>query len=135
MHGDVSSIMGVMNEEMVFERLAGTVYVAARAGAVDCTDAFDLAASTLKLGGGIPEATELASLSLECTQGGRRRMAEVALRMLAAVNFNPGFAEEPGWLAGLEDACKDHEMSISDARQASPAQAYQCLAQEKTCGR
>jgi hypothetical protein len=31
-------------------------------------------------------------------------MAEVALRLLVTADFCPGFKEEPGWLACLEDA-------------------------------
>ena len=33
-------------------------------------------------------------------------MAEVALRLLATADFYPGFKEEPGWLACLEDAMR-----------------------------
>jgi hypothetical protein len=33
-------------------------------------------------------------------------MAEVALRLLATASFRPGFSEEPGWLACLEDAMR-----------------------------
>jgi hypothetical protein len=53
-----------------------------------------------------PDAMELATLSLECRQASQPRMAEVALRLLATANFRPGFKEEPGWLACLEDAMR-----------------------------
>jgi hypothetical protein len=89
-----------------FDRLSRTVYIAARADAVDCTAAFDLAASWLEECPQDPDATELATLSVECTQASQPRMAEVALRLLAAANFSPGFKEEPGWLACLEDAIR-----------------------------
>jgi hypothetical protein len=81
------------------------VYVAARAGAVDCTDAFDLATSKLEVLPLDPDATELALLSIDCAEASQPRMAEVALSVLAA-GFDPGFAEEPGWLAQLEDAAR-----------------------------
>jgi hypothetical protein len=80
------------------------VYIAARAGAIDCAAAFDLAASWLAERPQDPDATELATLSVECTPASQSRIAEVALRLLAAANFHPGFTEEPGWLASLEDA-------------------------------
>jgi hypothetical protein len=89
-----------------FDRLSSAVYIAARAGAVDCTAAFDLATSWLEERPQNPDATELATLSTECTQASQPRMAEVALRLLATTNFYPGFKEEPGWLACLEDAMR-----------------------------
>ena len=49
---------------------------------------------------------ELATLSAECAQASQPRMAEAALRLLAAASFYPGFKEEPGWLACLEDAMR-----------------------------
>jgi hypothetical protein len=82
------------------------VYIAARGGAIDCTVAFDLAAACLRERPQDPDATELATLSIECTQASQPRMAEVALRLLATANFRPGFTEEPGWLACLEDAMR-----------------------------
>jgi hypothetical protein len=89
-----------------FDRLSSAVYIAARAGAVDCTAAFDLAASWLEERPQDPDATELATLSIECAQASRPRMAEVALRLLATTEFYPGFKGEPGWLACLEDAMR-----------------------------
>ena len=95
-----------MDDYAAFRRLAGTVYVAARSGTVDCQAAFDLAASWLEQRPRDPDATELAALSLECAQAHQPRMAEVALRLLAAMDYRPGFKEEPGWLACLEDAMR-----------------------------
>ena len=89
-----------------FDRLSSAVYIAARAGAVDCTAAFDLAVSWLEERPQDPDAAELAALSIECAQASQPRMAEVALRLLATTHFRPGFKEEPGWLARLEDAMR-----------------------------
>jgi hypothetical protein len=93
-----------VDDEAAFERLATTVYVAARTGEIDCGDAFDLAAAALRRNPLVPEATELASLSLECAGASRPRMAEVARRLLTAVDFSPGFSAEPEWLARLQEA-------------------------------
>lgn len=81
------------------------MYVAAQAGAVDCTAAFDLATAKLEVSPLDPDATELALLSLECAEASQPRMAEVALRLIATA-WDPGFTEEPGWLASLEDAMR-----------------------------
>jgi hypothetical protein len=89
-----------------FDQLSSAVYIAARAGAVDCTATFDLATSWLEERPRDPDATELATLSIECAQASQPRMAEVALRLLATIEFHPGFKEEPGWLARLEDAMR-----------------------------
>ena len=96
---------GGVDDYAAFDRLAGTVYLAARAGAVDCTAAFDLAAAKLEVSPLDPDATELALLSLECVEASQPRMAEVALRLLATA-WDPGFTEEPGWLVSLEDAMR-----------------------------
>ncbi|MEU8821197.1 hypothetical protein [Actinoplanes sp. NPDC048796] len=95
-----------MDDYAAFRRLCRTVYVAARAGSVDCTDAFDLAAAALESTPGDAAATELASLSIDCAEASRPRMAELALAVLDAVDYEPGFAEEPAWLAGLQDAMR-----------------------------
>jgi hypothetical protein len=95
-----------VDDYAAFDRLSSAVYIAARADAVDCTAAFDLAASWLEERPQDPDATELATLSLECTQASQPRMAEVALHLLATANFCPGFKEEPGWLACIEDAMR-----------------------------
>jgi hypothetical protein len=89
-----------------FGRLSSAVYIAARTGTVDCTAAFDLAAEWLADHPQDPDATELASLSIDCAPASQPRLAEVALRLLATADFCPGFAEEPGWLACLEDAMR-----------------------------
>ena len=91
---------------VAFHRLAKAVYPAARAGTVDGSDAYDLAASALKLNPRVAEATELASLSLEGAGASRPRMSELVLGLLAAAGFDPGFSEEPAWLGRLEDAMR-----------------------------
>ena len=95
-----------MDDYEDFERLSSTVCIAARAGALDCIATFDLATSWLEERPQDPDATELATLSIECAQASQPRMAEVALRLLASTEFRPGFKEEPGWLACLEDAMR-----------------------------
>ncbi|MFI1995458.1 hypothetical protein [Actinoplanes sp. NPDC020271] len=87
-----------------FDRLCRTVYVAARSGSLNCADAFDLAASVLEWKRTDPVATELALSSLDGVN--RSRTAELALALLAEIDFQPGFAEEPEWLARVEDAMR-----------------------------
>ncbi|MEU8238418.1 hypothetical protein AB0C07_09245 [Actinoplanes missouriensis] len=93
-----------MEDTADFDRLCRTVYRAARAGAVDCTDSFDLAASVLKFRPADPDATELASQSLDCAPANRLHRAELTLVLLAKADFAPGFADEPGWLVRLQEA-------------------------------
>ena len=95
-----------MDDPAAFDRLARTVYRAARAGTVDCTTAFDLATSKLAHYPQDPDASELALLSVECEESSQSRMAEIALRLLATVGFDPGFTDEPGWLTCLQDAMR-----------------------------
>lgn len=97
---------GGVDNYAAFDRLCRTVYLAAREGAVDCTAAFDLAAAKLEVYPLDADATELAWLSLECAEASQRRMAEVALRLLATMGWDPGFREEPGWLASLDEAMR-----------------------------
>jgi hypothetical protein len=105
-----------------FDRLSSGVYVAARAGTVDCTDAFDLATAWLGEHPQDPDATELATLSIECSAANQPRMAEVALRLLATASFYPGFKEEPGWLACLEDAMRVVNRDVAATGIARPCQ-------------
>lgn len=95
-----------MDDYAALDRLARTVYFAARQGMVDCTAAFDLAAAKLEVSPLDADATELALLSIECADESQPRMAEVALSLLAKVGIGPGFTEEPGWLTCLEDAMR-----------------------------
>ena len=111
-----------MDDYAAFDRLSSAVYMAARAGAVDCAVAFDLAASWLEECPQDPDAAELAALSLECAQASQPRMAEVALRLLATANFCPGFKEEPGWLACLEDAMRAVNRDVAATGIPSPCQ-------------
>ena len=107
-----------VDDYAAFDRLSSGVYIAARAGAVDCTAAFDLAAAWLEERPHDAAATELATLSLECGQASQPRMAEVALHLLATANFRPGFKEEPEWLACLEDAMRqvNHDVAATGIR-------------------
>ncbi|MFF5076094.1 hypothetical protein ACFY36_03515 [Actinoplanes sp. NPDC000266] len=95
-----------MDDLAAFDRLCRTVYVAARSGEVNRTDAFDLAAAVLESNPADPAAVELASRSLDGPETARPRMAELAIAVLAAIDFEPGFAEEPELLARLEDAMR-----------------------------
>jgi len=71
-----------VDDYAAFGRLSSAVYIAARAGTVDCAAAFDLAASWLEERPRDPDATELAALSLECRQASQPRMAEAAMRLV-----------------------------------------------------
>jgi hypothetical protein len=115
-----------VNDYAAFDRLSRAVYIAARAGAVDCTAAFDLATSWLEERPQDPDATELATLSVECAEASQPRMAEIALRLLAAAGFYPGFNEEPGWLACLEDAMRlvNRDMSATGIRRPCHLRVY-----------
>jgi hypothetical protein len=84
-----------------FERLARRVYRDLRNGVVDLEAAFDLACLVLEKQPLDPDAAELAALSLEMVS--QERIAAAARQVLAE-RFEPGFAEEPGWLAALEEA-------------------------------
>ncbi|XVU28444.1 hypothetical protein ACQPZJ_15770 [Actinoplanes sp. CA-054009] len=95
-----------MDDVEAFDRLCRTAYLAARSGEMNPTDAFDLAAAVLKSNPTFKDAAELASLSLDGAAPARPRMAELALAVLAAIDFEPGFADEPEWLARLEDAMR-----------------------------
>ena len=89
-----------MDDYEDFDRLSSAVYIAARAGTVDCTAAFTLAASWLEERPQDPDATELVTLSIECTQASQPRMADVALRLLATANFRPASRRSrAGWPA------------------------------------
>jgi hypothetical protein len=118
-HGDV-------DDYTALGRLSRAVYIAARAGAVDCTAAFDLASSWLEERPHDQDATELATLSAECAETSQPRMAEIALSLLAAAGFSPGFNEEPGWLACLEDAMRlvNRDMAATGIRQACHLRVY-----------
>jgi hypothetical protein len=111
-----------VDDYAAFDRLSGTVYSAARAGAVDCTAAFDLATAWLQERPQDPDATELATLSIECTQASQPRMVGAALRLLATANFRPGFKEEPGWLACLEDAMSVVNRDVAATGVSQPCQ-------------
>ncbi|MEV4349705.1 hypothetical protein AB0J83_35045 [Actinoplanes sp. NPDC049596] len=99
-----------MDDDAAFD-----LYLAARAGAVDCTDAFDLATAVLESAPADRDALELASLAVECAPSSRPRMAELAVAVLATAGFEPGFAEEPQWLARLEDAMRQVNRDLAES--------------------
>jgi hypothetical protein len=113
---------GQVDDYAAFDRLSRAVYTAARAGAVDCTAAFDLATSWLEEHPQDRDATELATLSAECADAGQPRMAEVALSLLATAGFCPSFSEEPGWLACLEDAMRQVNQDLAATGIGRPCQ-------------
>jgi hypothetical protein len=83
--------------------LERTVYLGARDGAVDPEAAFDLATGILETYPLDADAAELAELSV--AGGDQPRLIEAAGRVLGRW-FDPGFDEEPGWLAALQDAMR-----------------------------
>ena len=85
------------------EELARTVYLGARDGVVDTEAAFDLAAHILEWHPLDTDAAELAELSVAGAD--QARLIEAARRVLGNY-FDPGFDEEPGWLAALQDAMR-----------------------------
>ena len=107
-----------MDDDAAFDRLCRRVYTGLRAGALDCTDTFDLAASVLASRPADEAATELARLSVEGTQAGRSRRADLAATLLEVVGFHPGFAEEPALLGRIEDALRlvNRDMAASGLR-------------------
>jgi hypothetical protein len=109
-----------MDDHADFLRLARMVYIAARAGRVDCTEAFDLATAKLDVSPLDADARELAQLSVECEQVSQSRMAEVALGLLAKTGFQPGFTEEPEWLASLEEAMRLVNQDVAATRIGRP---------------
>jgi len=86
-----------------FERLAGRVYTGARDGAVDREAAFELACLVLEEQPLDEAAAELARLSMDDGLDDDARLAVAAFRVLDD-RFEPGFDEEPGWLAALQEA-------------------------------
>jgi hypothetical protein len=85
-----------------FEQLCRRLYLQARDGAVDPEAAFDLASAVLE---DTPLAADAASLARLCLDGAAdaSELAE-ATRTVLTGRFRPGFEEEPGWLATLEQA-------------------------------
>jgi hypothetical protein len=81
----------------LFRRL----YLQLKDGTVDREAAFDLACHVLSVLPLAEDATELARLCLE--DGGESGIVAAARAFLSG-RFDPGFAEEPGWLATLEEA-------------------------------
>ena len=85
-----------------FDRLASRVYTGLRDGALDPEATFDLACFLINWGPFTPAVHELAEQSMAGTDPAR--LAELAGRVLAESEFEPGFDAEPRLLAELEHA-------------------------------
>lgn len=91
-------------------RVERQVYLAARAGSLEPEVAFDLAASLVDVDELEPLARDLAE---QAADGGEQvRISELALRLLSAAGFRPGFREEPPLLEALEQALRVVEADV-----------------------
>ena len=86
-----------------FDALCRRLYLQVKDGPVDREAAFDLACQVLSFQPLAADATELARL---CLEDGNESGLTAAARTLLSEHFQPGFAEEPGWLSALEEALK-----------------------------
>ena len=84
-----------------FDELFRRLYRQLQDETVDPEAAFDLACAVLSVEPFAADATELARL---CLEGGSGSGIAAAARAFLSGRFVPGFAEEPGWLATLEEA-------------------------------
>lgn len=84
-----------------FDALCRRLYLQVKDGPVDREAAFDLACQVLSFQPLAADATELARL---CLEDGNESGLTAAARTLLSEHFQPGFAEEPGWLSALEEA-------------------------------
>ncbi|HEY6788517.1 MAG TPA: hypothetical protein VI365_14530, partial [Trebonia sp.] len=82
------------------DELYRRLYLQLKDGTVDPEVAFDLACHVLSVYPFAEDATELARLCLE--DDSESGIAAAARDFLSG--YRPGFAEEPGWLATLEEA-------------------------------
>jgi len=87
--------------EQPHDALSRRLYRQLKDGWVDREAAFELACQVLSIWPLAEDATELARLCLE--DGGQSGIVAAARAVLSG-RFDPGFAEEPGWLATLEEA-------------------------------
>jgi hypothetical protein len=94
------------------DRLCRNLYRSLRDGAVDREAAFDLSAEILADDASDEKAAETAALAL-ADGADPALLAASARELLAALLFQPGFDDEPGWLAALEEAL---EMVKADLR-------------------
>jgi hypothetical protein len=93
---------GMVIPEADFDDLCRRLYLQLKGGVVSREAAFDLACGVLDEEPLDERATDLARACTE-EDGDPARLAEAVRHVLAGC-FQPGFTEEPGWLAALEDA-------------------------------
>lgn len=85
------------------DRLCRRLYRSLRDGAVDREAAFGLSAGVLADDPSDEKAAEAAALAVS-NSADPALLAAVARELLASLYFQPGFDDEPGWLAALEEA-------------------------------
>jgi hypothetical protein len=93
-----------------FDELCRRLYRHLRDGTTDRAGAFDLACEVLVVEPLNEAAADLARLCTE-EESDPGRIAELTRRVLAD-RYEPGFAEEPGWLAALEEALEIVKLDI-----------------------
>ncbi|MDX6419361.1 MAG: hypothetical protein QOG28_3981 [Trebonia sp.] len=86
-----------------YDRLCPRLYRSLRDGAVDRETAFDLSAVVLAGDPSDEKAAEAAALAV-ADDADPALLAAAARELLASLLFEPGFDDEPGWLAALEEA-------------------------------
>lgn len=86
-----------------FDRLCRRLYRSLRDGAVDREAAFDVSAEVLAYHPANEKAAEAAALALT-DDPDPAPLAAAVRELLASLTFAPGFDDEPGWLAALEEA-------------------------------
>jgi hypothetical protein len=96
--------------QVEFDRLARQVYVGVRDGTLDPEAAFDLSCLLMRRDQHDPLVQELAEQSAEGTD--RVKISELALQVLTATAFEPGFRGEPARLEALERALEVIEADV-----------------------
>jgi hypothetical protein len=86
-----------------FDRLCRRLYRSLRDGAADREAAFDLSADVLADDPANEKAAEAAALAV-ADDADPALLAAATRELLASLLFEPGFDDEPGWLAALEEA-------------------------------
>ena len=84
-----------------FDALCRRLYLQVKDAAIDREAAFDLACEVLS---SQPLAADAAELARLCLEDGNESVLTAAARTFLCQRFDPGFAEEPGWLTALEEA-------------------------------
>lgn len=86
-----------------FDRLCRRLYQSLRNGAVDRDAAFDLSAEVLAYNPANEKAAEAAARAL-ADDADPAPLAAAARELLASLQFDLGFDDEPSWLTALEEA-------------------------------